>query len=133
MAEFTRVYTVQGMDSNSTPRFQMVPLGGKRFVILRDGAGMTVSVVDDAVCTVTEIKEFQLPAGDRAPRKPGDRFFKLVSGETPIGTSLVATGGGSTVTLDIEVKTKRKQLVMFNFVRDNAKHTTTRPDRKSVV
>jgi len=128
MAEFTRVYTVQGMDSNSTPRFQMVPLGGKRFVILRDGAGMTVDVVDPAVCTVTEIRETQLPAGDRAPTRKGDRFFKLESGDTPIGTSMVASGSGPSVSLDIEVKVKREQLVMFNFLRDNAGHKTTRPE-----
>jgi hypothetical protein len=129
MAEFTRVFRVQGMDSDATPRFQMVPSGGRRFVILRDGAGMTLSVGDPAVCNFTEILETALPAGDRAPRKRGDRFFRLEAGSSPVATTLTATGGGSPlpVSLEIGVKDKRQQLVMFNFVRDNAGHGTRRP------
>lgn len=131
MAEFTRVFRVQGMDSQASPRFQMVPIRGKRFVILRDGAGMTLDI-DRSICNFTEILESALPVGDRAPRKKGDRFFRLEAGDSPIGTALVATGGGSSLPLllDIEVKNKLRVLVAFNFLSDNATpvHKTKRPE-----
>src|SRR5262245_10325091 len=118
MAEFTRVFRVQGMDSNATPRFQMVPSSGTRYVILRDGAGMTVTSVDTSVCTVTEVREAALPVDERAPSAAGDRYFKLDGGSSPGVTFLLATGGGSffPLFLEIGVKDKRQQLVMFNFV-----------------
>jgi hypothetical protein len=131
MAEFARVFKIQGMDSDASPRFQMVPAGfvKKRFVILRDGVGMTLSVADPSVCNFTEILESALPKGNRATRKTGDRFFRLEGGSTSATTTLTATGGASPapVVLDIGVKNKRQLLVVFNFVRDNAGHTTSRP------
>src|SRR5688572_349240 len=105
--EFTRAFRVQGMDSNSTPRFQMLPgalLGtsGKRFVVLRNGQGMTLDIGNRAVCNFTEILESGLPrGGERTARVNGDRFFRLESGTTALSTTLVATGGGSTVSLII--------------------------------
>jgi hypothetical protein len=128
MAEFTRVYRVQGLDSNAAPRFQMVPNNGTRYVILRDGAGMTVTSLDPSVCKVTEVRESALPADDRAPSLPGDRYFML-DGKSKGTTSLRATGAGSALplTLEIGVKDRRKQLVKFNRVHDNAGHRTTRP------
>jgi hypothetical protein len=67
MAEFNRVFRVQGMDSNtSLARFQMVPVGGSRFVALHDGAGMTVTNLNPQACTLTEIRESQLPSDERA-------------------------------------------------------------------
>ena len=43
----------------------MVPLNGHRFVILRDGAGFTVTSVNPARCTVEEVNEDDLPPEDR--------------------------------------------------------------------
>jgi hypothetical protein len=128
MAEFTRVFRVQGMDSNATPRFQMVPNGGTRYVALRDGAGMDVINMVPSVCTMTEIRESALPADERAPAAAGDRYFKLHGVSVGVDV-LMATGGGSIfpLFLDIDVKDERKQLVKFNFVRDNAGHKTQRP------
>lgn len=133
MAEFTRAFRVQGMDSRATPRFQMVPAGGKRFVILRDGVGATVVSLDTGVCKVTEVQRSNLPADDRAPFQPNDRFFRLDAGATAGTTFLLvnALSSGSflpiPLMLEIGVKTKREQLVTFNFVRDNAGHATNRP------
>ena len=124
------------MDSNSTPRFQMLPgalLGtsGKRFVVLRNGEGMTLDIGNRAVCNFTEILESGLPRGERTARVKGDRFFRLESGTTALSTTLVATGGGATVSLIIGVKILRVQTVQFNSVTDTVRggknHTSTRP------
>ncbi len=131
MAEFTRAFRVQGMDTDAVPRFQMVPSGGRRFVILRDGVGMTVTMTtsDRAVCNFTEILGSAMPAGDPAPRRPGDRFFRLEAGATAAGAALVATGASaSPLQLDIQVKNRLQVLVGFNFLRDTAGHRTARPE-----
>ena len=92
MAEFARVFKIQGMDGRATPRFQMVPANGKRFVILRDGVGMTLAASDPANCNFTEILESALPSGDRAPRQRGDRFFRLEASGTVTAPNIVACG-----------------------------------------
>jgi hypothetical protein len=127
MAEFNRVYRVQGMDSNAIPRFQMTPKGGVRYVALHGGAGATVTSLNTAVCTITEVRESALPADDRAPGHVGDRYFKL-HGLAHGVTLLMAIGGSILIPLFLEVgvKEKRKQLIMFNFVHDNAHHATHR-------
>src|SRR5262245_21089718 len=75
-AEFCRVYSWQGFDKYSTPRWQMVPNGGFRYVLLRDGAGLTVSMAGTGVA-FTEVTRAQLPAPPSDPVLAGDRFFKL--------------------------------------------------------
>ena len=128
MPEFTRVYSVQGMDSNASPRFQMVPSGGVRYVIFRDGEGAVVKSLDPATCILTEVKQSLLPSGDRAPVQKGDRFFRIDG--CARGSALVMAIGGSSIFptfLEVGVKDKRKQLVMFHLVRDNAGHCTRRP------
>ena len=129
MAEFARVFRVQGLDSNATPRFQMVPERGRRFVSLRDsGRGATVTVDDPTVCTVTEVGERDLPADERQPPVRGERLFRLNG--LAAGTAFVTATGGSLVAplrLEVSVKTKRQQLIAFNFLRDNAGHATGRP------
>lgn len=128
MPEFTRVFRVQGMDSNSVPRFQMVPTDGYRYVILRDGKDMTVTNMVPTVCELTEIKESALPSDEPLPRQAGDRFFKI-KGSAKGVSFLIATGGGQffPLFLEIGVKDVREQLVVFNFLTDSAGHTTTRP------
>jgi hypothetical protein len=127
MAEFNRVFRVQGMDSNASPRFQMVPVGRSRFVALHDGAGMTVTNLNPLACTLTEIRESQLPSDDRAPSSAGDRYFRI-EGLAKGGALLMATGGSLIpLFLEVAVKEKRQQLITFNFLSDNAGHRTTRP------
>jgi Matrixin len=129
VAEFTRVFRVQGMDSNATPRFQMVPERGNRFVALRDsGTGATVTIDDPTVCTITEVRERDLPVDERLPAVRGDRLFKLHGVNAGVAT-VTATGGSIAAPLELEVsvKTKRQQLIAFNFLRDNAGHRTLRP------
>jgi hypothetical protein len=128
MAEFNRVFRVQGMDSNAVPRFQMVPRGDRRYVALHDGAGMNVVSQNPAICTVTEVREAALPADDRAPSGAGDRYFRLDGVQRGV-TFLMATGGGSFLPLFLEIGVKevRQQLLLFNSVRDNARHHSRRP------
>jgi hypothetical protein len=76
-AHFERAFKIQGFDRDPNPRWQMVPVGGTRFVILRDGAGLNVSSTSASVVRVEEVQARQLPTQDRRPFIAGDRFFKL--------------------------------------------------------
>jgi hypothetical protein len=129
MAEFTRAFRVQGLDSRANPRFQMVPAGGRRYVILRDGEGWLVTSSNDGVCRVKEVSVTQLPADDRAPFQAGDRFFQLDGGTANVAFITAVDPGLMMfpVQLEVGVKNELRQLVAFNFVRDNAGHHTTRP------
>ena len=130
-AEFRRVFRVQGMDTRISPRFQMVPVDGVRFVALHDGAGLSVAAAPDSICTISEITESALPADDRATgpfaAERGDRFFKLVGHAK--GVAAVAAVGGSAPTLFLEISVKDliTQRVHFYSVSDNAGHSSTRP------
>jgi hypothetical protein len=131
MAEFRRVFSVQGMDSDATPKFQMVPSSGKRYVALHDGKGMAVASGNTAVCTVTEIPESSLPAGERASginaAVTGDRFFRL-DGVTKGVTLIAAVSLTSLPTfLEVGVKDKILQRIQFYSVKDNAGHFSRRP------
>ena len=131
MADFRRVFRVQGMDSDAVPRFQMVPAAGSRFVALHGGANMVVASGDPGVCTITEIKESALPADDRAmgptAASKGDRFFRL-NGVAKGVTVIAAIGLSSLPTfLEIGVKNKILQRIQFHSVRDTGGHFSRRP------
>jgi hypothetical protein len=105
----------------------MVPVGRSRFVALHDGAGVTVTNLNPLACTLTEIRESQLPSDERASSSAGDRYFRI-EGRAKGGALLMATGGSLIpLFLEVAVKEKRQQLIAFNFLRDNAGHRTTRP------
>jgi Metallo-peptidase family M12B Reprolysin-like len=128
--EFRRVFRVQGMDSAANPRFQMVPENGLRWVALHDGAGFTVTSVNPARCSVTEIGESELPVDDRATggsaAAAGDRFFRL-HGKTTGAVNITAKKAGRTdVILDAQVKGELVQLVHFFSVSDSVR-ASTRP------
>jgi hypothetical protein len=130
MAEFRRVFRVQGMDTRINPRFQMVPVRDARFVALHDGAGMTVRAAPSSICPINEITEAALPADDRATgptaAERGDRFFRLVGHSKGIA-AVTAAGSTGTISLDISVKELMTQSIHFYSVRDNAGHSSTRP------
>jgi hypothetical protein len=125
MAEFVRAFRIQGFDKYASPRWQMVPAGGVRYVILRDGAGFTVTSRSGATCTVAEVMEADLPKDDRQPFEAGDRFFQL-SGKAHGSTMIDAKSGPVTVTLEASVKDRKTVKVKLNFVKDTAGHKTTR-------
>jgi hypothetical protein len=130
MAEFRRVFRVQGMDSDATPRFQMVPVSGCRYVALHDGDGLAVGSADGSVCAITEIKESALPGGERASgltaAVKGDRFFRLDG--IAKGVALIGAGLTSLPTfLEVGVKNKITQRIQFYSVRDSTGRTSRRP------
>src|SRR5439155_22187579 len=88
----------------------------------------TVTIDDPTVCTITEVRERDLPVDERLPAARGDRLFKLHGVNAGVAT-VTATGGSIPAPLELEVsvKAKRQQLIAFNFLRDNAGHRTTRP------
>jgi hypothetical protein len=125
MASFTRAFRIQGYDRFASPDWQMVPLNGHRFVILRDGAGFTVTSVNPARCTVEEVNEGDLPPEDRQPFQVGDRFFKITGCSHGSGM-IEARSGATLVRLETGVKRSKKVKLKFNFVSDSGGHATTR-------
>jgi hypothetical protein len=125
MAKFTRAFRIQGYDRYASPDWQMVPLGGVRYVILRDGAGFNVTSTVPAKCSVVEVTAADLPGDDRQPFEPNDRFFKLTG--CAYGVSMIeARNGGSVVKLEASVKRSKTVKIKFILVSDNAGHATTR-------
>ena len=68
MAEFRAVFFLEGFDDNASPKWQMVPVGGERYVALRAGTGLTVACNAPNVVTVQEIPVAQLPSSGRTRR-----------------------------------------------------------------
>jgi len=125
MAEFLPAYRMSGFDRQA-PRWQMVPVLGERYVILRDGAGLSVSSADTTTATVAEVAARDLPGGERAASLAADRFFKI-AGVKKGNTSLQAKSGAAvSASLDLGVKNKKTVNISFNFVKDNAGHSTRR-------
>ncbi len=127
-AEFRRVRRLQGFDKDQTPKWQMIPVGADRFVILRDGAALTLSAADPAIATVAEIKRADLPAGDLAEViQATDRLFKIHALKWGITTIDAKNAlGASVVKLEVDTKNKKTVRITFNFVKDNAGHSTKR-------
>lgn len=127
MAEFRRIIPWQGFDKYSIPHWQMVPVNGKRYVCLRDGAGLTVTSETPSSLQVTEVTQAQLPPGDKDPIQAGDRFFKLEGFVWDIVNVVAKNAGGAVVaTLETDIKEKKEYKLAFHFVSDNAGHRTTR-------
>jgi hypothetical protein len=124
MAQFFKVFNMQGFDRHRTPRWQMVPLSGTRYVALREGRGLTVTSLNPAVVNVSEILQSALPSGAREPLQASDRIFCL-SGVTA-GSGVIQAAGPGAVNLEVNVKPHKTVGIHFNFVRDNARHATRR-------
>lgn len=126
-AEFVKVFTMKGFDKYATPnRWQMVPVGGKRYVALRDGKNLNVSSTVPLL-KVTEIKQSEIPTNsDKQSLQASDRIF-LLEGLNKGAASVQAKNGTQlVVALDVNTKEKKKVILSFNFVRDSAGHTTNR-------
>lgn len=130
--EFRRVFRTQGMDTNASPRFQMVPNNGSRWIALHDGAEWTVDSSPSSVCSVTEVREADLPRDDEratgaSAAVAGDRFFRLDGKANGVGVISATKIPYIPVSLDVAVKDKLIQRVRFYSVSDNAGHHSTRP------
>jgi len=128
MPEFRKVYTIQGFDREAAPRWQMVPMNEPRYVVLRGGAGLTVTCTRPTIAVVTEVKKADLPAGSfNEAFQAADRFFKIEAKGWGIAKLQAKTGAGViAVELELDTKQLKKVRVMFNFVKDNAGHKTKR-------
>jgi hypothetical protein len=127
MAQFRKVYTVQGFDREAVPRWQMIPMTESRYVVLRYGAGLTVTSANPAVATVTEIAKRDLPSGSfNEVFHASDRFFQLDAAAWGI-TRIQARTAAGVIDVELEVDTKNLKIVRvaFNCVRDNAGHHTS--------
>lgn len=129
MAEFLKVIHMKGFDVHRTPRWQMVPWLGQRFVALRDGTGMTVTSTKPWIVLVSEVTTADLPAGEwgheRTPLLATDRVFSLF-GVWKGDAVIEATGPSGSVKLEVDVKLKKTIRVSFTFIEDSAGHKTTR-------
>ena len=135
-AEFHKVFNMEGFDKDQNPPWQMVPVGGHRYIALRNGADMTVRASPASVLTVTEINRSQLPAHGRhmMPLQTSDRIFKLTG--VSKGHALLGAGpviGPPSIALQVDTKHRKTVRVTFNFVRDSAGHQTTRSPSSAVA
>ncbi|WP_406695347.1 hypothetical protein V5E97_30415 [Singulisphaera sp. Ch08] len=129
MPEFLKVINMKGFDVHRTPRWQMVPFLGLRYIALRGGTGMTVSSSKPWIVAVKEVTQADLPAGEwgheRTPLLPTDRVFCLLG--VWKGDALIqATGSGGPVNLEVDVKLRKTIRVTFTFIEDSAGHKTIR-------
>lgn len=129
MPEFLKVINVKGFDVHRTPRWQMVPFLGLRYIALRDGTGMTVTSSKPWIVLLTEVTQADLPAGEwgheRTPLLPTDRVFSLFG--VWKGDALIqATGTAGSVNLEVDVKLRKTVRVTFTFIEDSAGHKTIR-------
>jgi hypothetical protein len=134
-ATFEKAFNMMGFDKDATPRWQMVPQGGVRYMALREGAGLTVTSADTSVLTVKEIAQRDIPIhfGERMPLHHSDRIFELRSVKKG-NTKVQAKNAAATVVVELEVDVKGKKTVRttFNFVSDNAGHRTNRAPASAV-
>ena len=124
--DFGRIFNMQGFDFNATPFWQMVPVGGDRYLAAGDATGMSFRSSNPAVVTVQEIGARELPdLGPRFPFLPGDRCIKLHG--VAKGSAKVFAFNGSTLvgTLDVDTKNLKRVTISFNFVEDDADKKTT--------
>lgn len=128
MAEFRKVYSIQGFDREATPRWQMVPMAGKRYVVLRDGAGLTVKSISDRFAKIKEIAKKDLPVGSfNEAFHATDRYFEIEAVSWGTARIEAKTAAGLLMAeLEADVKNAKTVRVTFNFVRDNAGHHTRR-------
>jgi hypothetical protein len=129
MAEFRPVFHLEGFDANASPKWQMVPVNGDRYVALRGGAGLTVISGSPAIVTVQEITQAQLPSTGhcRLPLESSDRIFRL-RGVAKGGARIQARRGTAPAAdLDVDTKYGKTLRVSFNFVSDSAGHHSSRP------
>jgi len=129
MAEFLKAIHMKGWDSHRTPKWQMVPFLGTRYVILRGGTGMTVTSSSLLTVLVTEVTPSDLPAGvwghERTSLLPTDRIFQLF-GVWRGAAVIEAKGPTGSVQLEVDVKLRKTVRVTFTFMEDNAGHKTKR-------
>jgi hypothetical protein len=112
-ARFEAVSADSGFDNSVNP-WLMVPQGGTNSVRLVDAAGLTVSNTNPTAATFTETAA----AG-------GVRLVQF-TGRARGTTFLVVTSGAREVArLEVSVKTKKTVKLVFNYVKDNARHRTT--------
>ena len=129
-ALFREVFEDSGFTA-ADPSYHVISVEGVRFVVLLDGEKLTVSSSQPRVCTVSEVKESDLPAGARLHNTGAAgsvRFFRLRALSKGV-TSIRAFGGPISQDAHMLVIVKRKlQLKIYaHCVHDTAGHATKRP------
>ncbi len=134
-AEFHKVFNMEGFDKDQSPKWQMVPVNGTRYIALRNGAGLTVRSEPANVLTISEIPRSQLPTTGRhlMPLQATDRIFKLVgTGKGHALVKAIAANGAVAAQLQVDTKHRKTVSVTFNFVNDSAGHHTRRSPTAAV-
>jgi hypothetical protein len=114
---FENARSNDGFDESATPPWLMAPTTGEKKVILVDGEAMSVTSQDPTVATVSE-----------KPGTAGKKKRELIIKGLKKGTTLieVKSGGISKAQLEIAVKDRKTVKLAFNYVSDNAGHSTWR-------
>jgi hypothetical protein len=96
-------------------------------MLLRGGAGLTVTSTDPGVVSVREIGAADLPSGgEPMPIQAGDRIIRLYGAAKGNARIQAKSGTTTVVELEVDAKDKKTVKVSFNFVKDSAGHKTNR-------
>lgn len=117
MANFAQLAPLIGFDSDPAPPWQMVPTGGARPVFLVNGQGLNVVSTNPRVVTVVELPMTQ---------NISPRLITLAGVAKGNAFIEARNAAGAQARLEVDVKDKKTVRASFNYVRDNAGHTTTR-------
>lgn len=133
MASFERAERNKGFDRFRSNRWQMVPKGGVRYILLRNAVGLTwdhglilpvvgkLSNVD-----IVEVPRASLPAGHLSTQRT-DRVLKITGKHKGPGTVRLRNAAGTILKiLELSVLEKRTVKVSFNFVKDSSGTQTRR-------
>lgn len=129
-ALFREVFEDSGFTA-ADPSYHVISVEGVRFVVLLDGEKLTVTTSQPRVCTVSEVKESDLPAGVRLNNTGAAvsvRFFRLRAlskGVTTIRASGVPVSQDAHML--VIVKRKLQVRIYAHRVQDSAGHATRRP------
>ena|SRR5579862_59107 len=133
MADFGMLFDMLGFDYTSTPAWQMVPVGGDRYVTLGDAKGLKVVSTQPSVVTVQEIDQRDLPKWDLPiPTFSGDRFLRLHGVSRGAATILASDGPREKARLEVNTKTLKEVRVSFNFVKDTGGVKTSHAPTEAV-
>jgi hypothetical protein len=102
-----------GFDATATPPWLMIPVGGSKTVLLKEGAGLKLDFARSGVASFTEL--------------PPSTFGRLITitGSTPGTVRLEATGSDQ-ATLEVTVKAQKKVSTFVHFVFDKSGRTTNK-------
>ena len=120
---FEKYQEIYGFDDSINPHWQMVPLGGEKFVYLANAEGMTVQAVDSSVVQISEVSNNL----NVSPLPHKKRLFTIRG--ISYGVTHLEVRKNNLLMTKLEVAVKKPKIVSlaFNFVSDIKRSTKKLP------